>query len=641
MPYHKHRLDPAFSIKPLRIDGLVADLVSLKADQQLLFFLGAGCSRSSGIPTAAELVNQRWMPRLRERYDPKWLAELFPNFNRSYGAEHYGAVFETLYPHPDQRQREIEDLTDGVMPGIGYALLAQIMSDPVRRNFNIVLTTNFDDLLQDSLFLYARRKPLAVIHESLVSYVDSKRSRPTVVKIHGDARIAPKNTDLETSRLDSAVVTRVAELLRSTGIVFLGYGGGDQSVADIFCRMTSADFSGGLYWVNRSLPSNRKFRDWLVQKPNSFWIQESDFDGLMIRLFNAALQRSVLDPPLIGKIVDDGYQRYCSTLMAYSGRSSGLRPEKNASNDFSREWLASSPGTRRLWESVTSAPLTRARFARYVQGDSNVAIDAYVKALEEDASGAALCEYLGFMTELGKEVYLTRLKFPSAPERSTIYSLALSQASETGNTRVCAILLGAGADPNVHDPDGDTALIRAIERAYFEVASTLIAHNADVNLADDRGFTPFVVAASGGDVNLLEALRSAGAQLEKTTQDGGTALMMAAYHGHLSALRYLLGLGLDVNAVNSYRTTALIWAAHRGHTEIVRALIESGAQLDSQNVFGKTALMEGILNDNVDVVRALVASGADPTRPKFNGKSALDQALEEGNTLIIDLLTRG
>ena len=47
--------------------------------------------------------------------------------------------------------------------------------------------TNFDDMVADALYLYTQKKPLVMVHESLASFVDTGRTRPTVLKLHGDA----------------------------------------------------------------------------------------------------------------------------------------------------------------------------------------------------------------------------------------------------------------------------------------------------------------------------------------------------------------------------------------------------------------------------------------------------------------------
>jgi hypothetical protein len=51
-----------------------------------------------------------------------------------------------------------------------------------------------------------------------------------VIKLHGDARLTPKNTELETKELTDAVKKVLKNLLHESGLIFVGYGGNDQSI---------------------------------------------------------------------------------------------------------------------------------------------------------------------------------------------------------------------------------------------------------------------------------------------------------------------------------------------------------------------------------------------------------------------------
>jgi hypothetical protein len=82
---------------------------------------------------------------------------------------------------------------------------------------NIVVTTNFDDLMADSLYLLTKKKPPVVVHESLAPYVRPSRSRPLIVKLHDDARLAPRNTPDETANLDEELRVESPPCCRAPG----------------------------------------------------------------------------------------------------------------------------------------------------------------------------------------------------------------------------------------------------------------------------------------------------------------------------------------------------------------------------------------------------------------------------------------
>ena len=74
------------------------------------------------------------------------------------------------------------------------------------------ITTNFDDLLADALYLFTNSRPLVIQHESLAAFIRPTRTRPLVVKLHGDHRLAPRNTALETEALETEIAHELATL---------------------------------------------------------------------------------------------------------------------------------------------------------------------------------------------------------------------------------------------------------------------------------------------------------------------------------------------------------------------------------------------------------------------------------------------
>jgi len=259
-------------------------------DSRFSFFLGAGCSVSSGIPAAGTLV-RRWLPELEQRetggqnHHDEWVKEIFPGYDGDNAARFYGEVMKKLFPSGEERQQEIERLVEGKDPGFGYAVLAQLISDPTcGRHCNIVLTTNFDDLVADALYLYTNKKPLVILHESLFSFVRIGRTRPLVLKLHGDARVQPKNVTSETKQLDEAVERVLINLLQETGLIFIGYGGNDKSIVGILEQLPGDKPPWGVYWVRDTLPES-DLHTWLKDR-NATWVKHLDFDELMLLIRN-------------------------------------------------------------------------------------------------------------------------------------------------------------------------------------------------------------------------------------------------------------------------------------------------------------------------------------------------------------------
>jgi len=259
-------------------------------DSKFVFFLGAGCSVSSGIPAAGGLV-KTWLPRVKklvtddESDYEDWAVEYYSGYDGTNASLFYGDVINDLCLTFEGRRREIERLTEGKDPSFGYAALAKLMSHKdYGRKCNAVLTVNFDDLVADALYLYTHKKPLIISHDSLVGFVRLTRTRPLVIKLHGDALLEPRNTESETSQLPEQVKDVLKNFLSETGLIFVGYGGNDKSIAEILTKLPDdSSLPWGIYWIGKDIPEN-DIGEWL-KKRNAIWVKHRDFDELMLLMW--------------------------------------------------------------------------------------------------------------------------------------------------------------------------------------------------------------------------------------------------------------------------------------------------------------------------------------------------------------------
>jgi len=264
-----------------------------------VFFLGAGCSVTSGIPTAGALVKDNWLPRLHE-LSPKsnresrktlaeglesWTKREFPSYDPANPACIFGEVIDRLFPSNPERQREIERLCEGKFPGFGYAVLATLSSSSLT-SFNVILTTNFDDLIADAFYLFTETRPIVIPDEALADFIRPTETRPLIVKLHGDNHLAPKVTKDATVTLSSDLQDRVRKLLEDRGLIFVGYGGRDQSILEMLDGLSPGDPQYGVYWVGQNDPSALPLAPWL-KKHNACWVEQGDFDELMLLIRNA------------------------------------------------------------------------------------------------------------------------------------------------------------------------------------------------------------------------------------------------------------------------------------------------------------------------------------------------------------------
>ena len=115
------------------------------------------------------------------------------------------------------------------------------------------------------------------------------------------------------------------------------------------------------------------------------------------------------------------------------------------------------------------------------------------------------------------------------------------QANPKPNPKVVKALIEAGANVNVQDWDGDTALILAISptfdhpdphlaitpRANVPNIIELIKAGADVNLANNGGDTPLHIAVRDAQETSVALLIQAGADVHKVNEDGESPMELA------------------------------------------------------------------------------------------------------------------
>ena len=146
--------------------------------------------------------------------------------------------------------------------------------------------------------------------------------------------------------------------------------------------------------------------------------------------------------------------------------------------------------------------------------------DAVVRALRAGASAEASDEegttalYLASVQDLPGAVRLL-LAAGADPNRASgpeAGDLPLCGAACGGHTEVVGALLSAGAEPDLSEEFGFTALRWAAGLGHARVAETLLAHGADPDLPGSQGETPLVAAARRGSVHTVRALLRHGAR---------------------------------------------------------------------------------------------------------------------------------
>ena len=176
---------------------------------------------------------------------------------------------------------------------------------------------------------------------------------------------------------------------------------------------------------------------------------------------------------------------------------------------------------------------------------------------------------------------------------------------------VLATMLLAGAVPAADSP-----LLDATKRGDEAAVRSLLAEGADPNVAQGDGLTALHLAAQVGNLEIAELLLAGGAKVEAQTRIGGyTPLHLASQGAHGAVVSVLLAAGANAGAVTTTTgVTPLHLAAKAMDGEdAVKALLEHGAPVNAQeSSAGQTALMFAASHGRTASVRELLSHRADP-----------------------------
>ena len=253
-------------------------------------------------------------------------------------------------------------------------------------------------------------------------------------------------------------------------------------------------------------------------------------------------------------------------------------------------------------------------------------------------------------------------------------------------------LIQAKAGLDLVDPDGATALVIAIVNAHYEFAAMLLAAGADPNVVDkDAGMGPLYavvdmdrLAVGHGRPNPKPVGMTTAVQLAKmlldrganpnqrlrkailqrhhtagdsTLADGATPFLRAAKSGDLEMMRVLIAGGADPKLTMPNKSDALMYAAGLGWRngspaapsydqgtdeeaiEAIRYLLSLGFDINGTNNTGDTPLHAGVSGRSSEAIVAfLVSQGADPEKKNNRGLTPLSIATSRGNEPMIRLL---
>lgn len=228
-------------------------------------------------------------------------------------------------------------------------------------------------------------------------------------------------------------------------------------------------------------------------------------------------------------------------------------------------------------------------------------------------------------------------------------------------------LLKYGADIDVRDAKGDTALIYAL-RSYKEaVAKILLDAGANPNLFEE--VSPFCLSVKAGYTDIMKDLIRKGVDINCTLPGTDSALHMAIdkhdrdavmellkigadpnihgrnnrlcllsvicesyWPGSLGVFKELIKAGAKTDIRNTERRTLLHIALNNERREIVNYLMDEGlVDAKSRDKYGYTVLLYAIENKYRETIDKLLEMGADPNATNEKGRCAISIAIDNGD----------
>lgn len=224
----------------------------------------------------------------------------------------------------------------------------------------------------------------------------------------------------------------------------------------------------------------------------------------------------------------------------------------------------------------------------------------------------------------------------------TIYLLSdqilISTVERNKNSSVKFVLM-LGADPNVTDVNGHSALSLARKNQNIEIIEGLIDAGANINTGEEVLETLILWAVAANNINFVKKIIAAGGNIEITDESRRNALMYAAYKKNVEIAKVLLSSGANCNTKDNEGRTALMYAAmqinDRGFLGRMMPLVESNKK-DEEAFTDYMQAVIGEINKPDNMVKVLIASGADVNAIDNEDTTVLMYAVAGPSTLFSD-----
>lgn len=282
----------------------------LQNAQHLMWFLGAGTSRSAGLPTATDIIWDLKLQHycLHENQDlqshdvnNKAVKQKIQTYMDSKGyptsgsPEEYSFYFDLTFGNDSAEQQNYINAAlseDKVSLNVGHRALAALLE---MEKIKIIFTTNFDEVIETA-YANVSGKNLSAFHlEGSYAALEALNSErfPLYAKIHGDFRYQSiKNLAKDLRDNDSEIQRCFLAASTRYGLVVSGYSGRDSNVMTMFREAMDQNnaFPHGFFWtVPRICEAAESIEELLEEARNkgvrANVVETGTFDEILSRIW--------------------------------------------------------------------------------------------------------------------------------------------------------------------------------------------------------------------------------------------------------------------------------------------------------------------------------------------------------------------
>ena len=256
---------------------------------------------------------------------------------------------------------------------------------------------------------------------------------------------------------------------------------------------------------------------------------------------------------------------------------------------------------------------------------------------------AALNSDAGVIEALVKAYGLDVLNKPVADENRTILILA----AELNEPAVVKILISMGADINLKDADGKTALDYALENiSLLNDEETLKLLGYEPKSEEPKTEQPKAEEPKAEEPKTEQPKTDEPKADEPKTEEPKSYIKDSDFIKMCAGASYEIiqnaidNRNANVNAKDYYDATPLIYAAEKNSDpKVIDVLAKAGANMDARDKDGKTALMYAAgANSNSEIITALISNGAKVNLRDNNRMTAVMHAARNNKAAVVKVL---